>query len=143
MVDLLAERSAASTAAWLAGHPGVEFVSRDRQGLYADGARRGAPQALQIADRFHLVFNLREAVEHELARQRCFLSIPRSPAIEPAPRENTADRVPSRAVADRAHILSERLATKQRLFEDMHRLHTSGESVSSIVRRTSNLGGLQ
>jgi transposase len=48
----------------------VEFVSRDRDGLYADGARRGAPQAQQIADRFHLVFNLREAVEHELARQR-------------------------------------------------------------------------
>ncbi len=136
VVDLLAERSAASTAAWLAGHPGVKFVSRDRQGLYADGARRGAPQALQIADRFHLVFNLREAVEHELARQRSFLSIPRSPEIEPAPRENTAGRVPSRVVADRAHILSERLATKQRLFEDMHRLHTSGESVSSIVRRT-------
>jgi hypothetical protein len=66
VVDVLADRSADSTAEWLRVHPEVEMVSRDRAGLYADGARRGAPQARQIADRFHLLQNFREAVERQL-----------------------------------------------------------------------------
>jgi transposase len=45
-------------------------VARDRQGTYAEGARRGAPDAIQVADRFHLIMNLREAVELALAVQR-------------------------------------------------------------------------
>ena len=68
VVGLLADRSAVSTAEWLKEHPEVEIVSRDRAGLYADGARQGAPQARQIADRFHLLQNFREAVERQLGR---------------------------------------------------------------------------
>jgi transposase len=68
VVEVLADRSAASTAAWLNGHSEVEVVSRDRAGLYADGARQGAPQARQVADRFHLLQNFREAVERQLTR---------------------------------------------------------------------------
>ena len=66
VVDVFADRSADSTAEWLRVHPEVEIVSRDRAGLYADGARQGAPQARQIADRFHLLQNFREAVERQL-----------------------------------------------------------------------------
>jgi transposase len=62
VVDILPDRSAESLAAWLARHPEIEFLSRDRQGLYAEGARRGAPQAQQVADRFHLCLNLSTAV---------------------------------------------------------------------------------
>ncbi len=54
VVDLLPERSAESLATRLAQHPKIEFISRDRQGLYADGARSGAPQAQQIADRYSI-----------------------------------------------------------------------------------------
>ena len=68
VVGLLADRSSVSTAEWLKGHPEIEVVSRDRAGLYADGARSGAPQARQIADRFHLLQNFREAVERQLGR---------------------------------------------------------------------------
>jgi hypothetical protein len=68
VVDLLADGSAASTADWLKRHPEVEVVSRDRAGVYADGARQGAPQARQVADRFHLLRNFREAVERQLIR---------------------------------------------------------------------------
>jgi transposase len=68
VVDVLPDRSAASVAAWLRDHPQVEIISRDRHGLYAEGARQGAPQARQVADRFHLVQTLREKIEQQLAR---------------------------------------------------------------------------
>jgi transposase len=54
VVDLLADRTADRMAEWLTQHPEVKFVSRDRDGLYADAVRQGAPQASQVADRFHL-----------------------------------------------------------------------------------------
>ena len=68
VVDVLPDRSAATMTAWLQAHPSVEVVSRDRCGLYAQAARQGAPQALQVADRFHLVQNLRLAIERQLSR---------------------------------------------------------------------------
>jgi transposase len=65
-VDLLPERTAESLAAWLKVHPGVEILSRDRASVYSEGARLGAPKAVEVADRFHLVKNLGEAFERFL-----------------------------------------------------------------------------
>jgi transposase len=69
-VDLLPDRSVASVAAWLAQHPTITVVCRDRSDLYADGIRRGAPEAVQVVDRFHLVHNLRQALEAFLSDRR-------------------------------------------------------------------------
>src|SRR5713226_5096576 len=68
IVDLLADREAESVKRWLAAHPEVEIVSRDRGGCYVDGATWGAPQATQVADRWHILSNLGDAVEEFLIR---------------------------------------------------------------------------
>ena len=68
VIDVLPDRKAETSAAWMAGHPEIELVSRDRGGDYASAAATGAPQAVQCADRFHVLKNLGEALEGLLAR---------------------------------------------------------------------------
>ncbi len=83
-VDLLPDRAADSVVAWLQAHPGVEVVARDRSSIYADGITRGAPAARQVADRFHLLRSLREALERLLggngAARQAALAPPAAPA---------------------------------------------------------------
>jgi transposase len=68
VIDLLPGRDGTAVEAWLKAHPGVEVITRDRWAAYANAATAGAPQATQVADRFHLLTNLREAVERVIAR---------------------------------------------------------------------------
>ena len=63
-VALLPDRTGETVAQWLREHPGVEVIARDRSRAYAEGARQGASAAIQVADRFHVLQNLREALDH-------------------------------------------------------------------------------
>lgn len=73
LVDLLPDRTAETFARWLRQHPGVQVISRDRGGSYAEGGRLGAPDAVQIADRFHIVKNLTECLDQVLLREHRML----------------------------------------------------------------------
>lgn len=88
VIDLLPDRNGDSVKVWFQGHPEIEVISRDRASTYADAARQGAPQASQVADRFHLIKNVREKLKDLLDRKRTYLplleedSLPSAPASE-------------------------------------------------------------
>jgi transposase len=141
VADLLPTRSAKALSEWLAQHPAVVVVSRDRQGVYAQGARRGAPEARQVADRFHLMLNLRQAVEGELALQRRHLRItsPSTPALTAAPRTQSAKshgrqiQVRSIVRKQQAEVARERRQQKLDLFQTIQQLKAAGLKVSEIA----------
>src|SRR2546421_130855 len=87
-IELLPDRSTETVEAWLRTHPEVEIVSRDRGGEYAAAARKGAPQAQQIVDRFHLLKNLRERLKELMDRKQSCL-----PEVE----EQVSDAIPTKA----------------------------------------------
>jgi transposase len=143
VVDLLPTRSADSFGEWLAQHPEVTTVSRDRQGVYAEGSRRGAPKAVQVADRFHLILNLTQAVERELAVNRRHLRIacPSAPAL---PLSSTTDevkiqteqiRVRSSIVLQQMEVARQRRQQKLELFRTIKRMRAAGTKVSQIARQ--------
>ncbi len=70
VIDLLPDRTSNTLAGWLDSHPGVEIISRDRGGEYAKGAAQGAPQAIQVADRWHLLKNARETLQKVIDRHQ-------------------------------------------------------------------------
>lgn len=85
-IELLPDRREETVTAWLLTHPEIEVISRDRGGEYAAAAKKGAPQALQIADKFHLLLNLREKLKELMARKQKLL-----PQVEVITSKTVAD----------------------------------------------------
>jgi transposase len=124
IVDLLEDPSADALVNWLNDHPGVEVICRDRDGVYASAARRGAPQALQVADRWHLVHNLADALERYAVRILAFVR-----------RDLKAEEPP---VATRAPLLPApgRLVMRtQQRHTEIHELLAQGLTITAISRR--------
>ena len=86
VIDLLPDREATTVTTWLRQHPRTEILSPDRGGIYAEAMRRAVPAAVQVADRWHLLRNLSEALRHALApHHRLFSEAGRAGRIDDAP----------------------------------------------------------
>jgi transposase len=121
VVDVQPKCSVEETATWLKQHPEIKIVSRDRCGLYAQGARQGAPQAKQVADRFHLLQNLREAIEQQMTNLGQFAGRSLLPAeagdLYPVPRQA-------------------RRETRKSAFDRVQTLHLAGKTSRDIAAET-------
>jgi transposase len=145
-IDLLEDRTAETVATWLQAHPEVRVVARDRAEAYASGVTQGAPEAVQVADRWHLVKNLREAVETELhARPTLPWSLPRalvealSPDVLPPPSPaNYTPIYPQTPTGRRADAARQARRT-QRLgqYEQACALRQQGLSMARIARQVA------
>ena len=130
-LDLLPDRDAQTVAVWLKRHPGIGIVARDRAGAYADGIRGGAPDAVQVADRWHLLRNLGDALARALDRHGRDLRAA-AKAIQDAdvaPAAPTA--LPAAAAEPRA---PDRHALRRTRFSEALALHAQGWPARRIAR---------
>jgi transposase len=140
-IALLAERSADEVSAWLRAHPSVALVSRDRAEGFASAIGQGAPQAVQVADRWHVLKNLREATEVALAQRP---ALPWRPAAEvdaAPPLDATAGALlpgapdtPSGRREEAARLA--RRAQRLARYEQVAALREQGYSAAVIAART-------
>jgi len=129
VVDVIHDRSAKTMAAWLEKNSTIEIVSRDRCGLYAQAARQGASSARQVADRFHLVQNLRLAIEQQLS----YNDRPSRPAHknDSTPREEGLELQEHRRMV---RIGRRNIRLEQ--FKRVKELHQDGLNLNQIVKET-------
>jgi transposase len=152
VVDLLPDRDAATVQTWLEAHPGVALVSRDRSSAYAQAASEAAPKAQQVADRWHLLKNVREAVERVLERHLPVITDalkPTDPDLgrmadasvrddpdattvrEPTPQESRSAPTPASLRRDAAVAKRQRRVAR---FEQIHDLRRQGTPIRAIAR---------
>lgn len=123
VVDLLPDRQVSTLQQWLQVHPGVEIISRDRSQSYAKAAQMGAPNAQQIADRWHLLKNLGEALERWFHRLRPKLS---QTVSEVEPRNQVIDNSSTESTLGQHN--------RQVRFDEIQNLKKQGLSLRKIAR---------
>jgi transposase len=148
-IDVLPGRESEPLAQWLRAHPGVEIICRDRAGAYAEGARTGAPQATQVADRWHIWHNLGEAVDktvtaHHACVRRGLADPPpaATPATEQQPSTTTDSAPPAGAAAPDTHGVLDVCGRERRLvvrtrqrYTTVQQLLTQGHTLEAICRQ--------
>jgi transposase len=125
VIDLLEDPSADALVEWLRDHPGVGVICRDRDGVYASAATRGAPGAMQVADRWHIVHNLADALERMAVRVLARIDKQRATA------GSGEQRPPPLAVAVPSRIQSR----NERRHTEIHTLRSKGLRITQIAEQ--------
>ena len=149
VLDLLPDSSGPTLLRWLQAHPGIEVISRDRSGTYGDAASQGAPTALQVADRWHILHNLWDAVANSLELHTPLLQeivIPatsRNPAVTEqeieTQRQENGRRVQKKDERPLSKVEQERQARREKWearFAQVKTLQAEGVTAAEIVRQT-------
>jgi len=134
-VDLLPERTTAVVRPWLEAHPEIAVISRDRASAYADAGRQGAPQAVQVADRWHLLANLSAAAEEALLPQHAVLRAAARVVAQHAHGVRPADSPTPPAQEPPASGTEARLERRASRYAEVRALHEQGATVTEITRR--------
>ena len=130
-IALLKDREADTVSKWLKQHPDIELITRDRFKAYAEGASEGAPQAIQVADRFHLLRNLAEALRKVFDKHSKRIGDVGQPN-----EQMSADEVPQPVKTLPANEQSQqRRARRLARYEQVWALHRQGVSQRGIVRQ--------
>ena len=124
-IDLLPDREGGTVADWLAAHPGIEIVCRDRGSGYREGAAKGAPQALKVADRWHLLENATAAFVEAVKRRMGDLR-----------RAITGDSVDPEALSAAERKQWAGWQRRDEVNGTVRSLHGQGHSIKGIVRTT-------
>jgi transposase len=133
-LELLPDREAATVQHWLAAHPEIAIISRDRAPQYAEAVRVGAPQAVQVVDRWHVLKNLSEAVQRMLVRQRASLAEATRRMRDYQQRQpEMAPVLPSLSSSEATEIARHR-ATRYARYCAVKQLQRQGVSQQGIVR---------
>ena len=154
-IDLLPDREATSVEQWLKSHPGVQIISRDRGTYYIKGATEGAPDAIQVADRWHLLKNIRETLQRLLeAKPDCLKaaaesaqneqSTPEEEAIDVEPsatetqEQQTHEQLPmqERKLTRAEKVRLQRDARRRERYAIVKKLKQEGHSIREIASRT-------
>lgn len=140
-IELLPDREAKTVEHWMREHPDIEVVTRDRSGAYRSGIDAGAPQAVQVADRFHLTVNAREALQRVVEGRRASLlqaaqtAMPPEGDVSNGTREATTIPPPKVCEREKALSASRRERRHQRYREVIH-LREQGLSIQEMRRAT-------
>ena len=133
VIDLLPDRTAETLATWLREHPGIEIVSRDRSTDYGAGIRQGAPNAIHVADRWHLLLNLRQMLERYLTVSM--------PTLKQLPVSEIYQGYLDQQRTAFIRTRSERMVSRQKrqerivLYETVQHMRQEGWNISQLARK--------
>lgn len=133
VVDLLPDRESETVARWLKEHPGTQIISRDRASSYAEAARKTAPQTVQVADRWHLLNNLSEALRAALEPHRRIMA--QSAQISQLLHSTEAPPVPQGSAASAITTKQENRERRHALYQQVKNLIERGVSQSDVARQ--------
>lgn len=139
-MDMLPDREAQTVEKWTRDHPEIEIVTRDRSGAYKVGIDAGAPQAVQVADRFHLIVNAREALQRVVEMENRSLSHAAHSVIAPPQNDDAHSgdirtEISVKSMDTRAQLLSARRRERRyQRYCEVVQLHAKGASISGVAR---------